>query len=354
MRIALVFSLLALFLTACAGSATMPDWVHGPKAKAYPDDQFMIGVGQGDSRAIAEDRAYAALARIFKVDVTSQSKDWESYVNMERTGNVRNERRLMVETLTKVSTDKLLENAKIADTWQDPRTQTYSALAVLHRSSTRALLSSRIAELDDTIDRDLKTSQETTIKLLKLRGLHRAARNLLVRDSFNQDLRVVAGSPISTQVSIAAVSQELEKFLRENLTVTVDVRGDQADSVRQAIIETLLREGLPVSTVAPGDPKAPDLAISGETRLWPVDLPDPKFRYVRWCADFVMLSSDSRIVGGVARSGREGHLTYREASNRALRSLQEEVTTAIVKAFNEQIYGDVSTVSAVAAACPRH
>jgi len=47
-------------------------------------------------------------------------------------------------------------------------------------------------------------------------------------------------------------------------------------------------------------------------------------------------------------------LTYPEASNRALKSLQQEVSSALAKSLAEHIYGDPPSDSAPApAACPK-
>ena len=341
-------------LAGCAGSKT-PDWVNGPTAAAYPSGQYMIGVGQGDTRAVAEQRAYAAVSRIFKADIMSQSRDWETYLNLEHTGSHHMERRLTVETMTRVSTDKLLENVRIADTWNDPKTNLYSALAVLDRASARAALSNRIRELDEAIKRNIKESREASDKLLTLQQLHRAVRNLITRETLNSDLRVVSGQVISSQFSVPGLTQDLEKFLSGSLIVAVEVTGDQSDAVRQAIIETLLREGFPVTASLSREDTVPDLLVRGETRLWPADLPDPKFRYVRWCGDFTLVSPESqRIFGAIARSGREGHLNYREASNRALLALKHEVGTAVVKSLSEQFYGETAAdLAPPIAACPQ-
>ena len=43
-----------LILTACAATSKVPDWVEGTKAATYPDEQFLIGVGQADSKPVAE------------------------------------------------------------------------------------------------------------------------------------------------------------------------------------------------------------------------------------------------------------------------------------------------------------
>ena len=92
-----------------------PAWIDGVSAD-YPSAQYLTGVGQGDNRAVAEDRAYAAVARIFKAEVSAQSKDWESYLVVEQRGSSRDERRLTLDNLTRVSTDKVLENVENSST----------------------------------------------------------------------------------------------------------------------------------------------------------------------------------------------------------------------------------------------
>jgi hypothetical protein len=195
---------------------------------------------------------------------------------------------------------------------------------------------------------------------MRIRGLRRAIRTHIARDTYNSDLRVVSGGRgVPSEYTVPGLTRELEKFLQESLVLTVEVHGDQADAVRQAIMEGLVREGLPV-TATNSQPKTgeighADLLIRGEARLWPIEVPDPNFRYVRWCADFVVLSQgDQGVVGSVARSGREGHLNYPEASNRALKSLQQEVSSALAKSLAEHIYGDPPSDSTPApAACPK-
>ena len=354
------FLIFAFLLSACAGTPKPPDWVIGTKAAGYPDEQFLIGVGQADSRSAAEERAYAAVSRIFTAEVTSQSQDWESYLSLEKKGDVQVERKLIVDMMTKVSTDKLLENVKIAETWQDAKTRLYSALAVMDRGVARMLLTSRIAELDEAIAHDVNEARSARDKLTKIRGLRRAIRTHIARDTYNSDLRVVSGGRGGPSAyTVPELTREMETFLKESLVVTVEVYGDQANAVRQAIMEGLVREGLPVASTnsqpASGEVGNADLLIRGEARLWPIEVPDPKFRYVRWCADFVVLSQvDQRVVGSVARSGREGHLNYPEASNRALKALQQEVSSALAKSLAEHIYGDPPSDSAPApAACPK-
>ena len=103
-----LISLAALSGCSWFGGQSKPDWIDGV-SDAYPSGQYLVGVGQAESRAVAEDRAYAALARIFKAEVSAQAKDWESYLVIEQRGHSSAERRLTLDNLTRVSTDKVLE-----------------------------------------------------------------------------------------------------------------------------------------------------------------------------------------------------------------------------------------------------
>ena len=348
---------ITVLVSACAAAPVTPDWVTGTRAAVYPDEQFLIGVGQSDSKPVAEERAYAAVSRIFKAEVTSQAKDWESYLTLEKRGNVQSERRLTLDSVTKVSTDKVLEDVKIAETWRDPKTGIHSALAVMNRAAAQTSFRSKIGELDETIGRDVKDARVAADKYLKVRGLRRAIRTLIARDTYNGDLRVVTGGRgVAADYSVAGLTGELEKLLNESIVVAVEVKGDQAEAVRQAVMEGLAREGLPVTARnASGEGAAADLLVRGEARLWPADLPDPRFRYVRWCADFVILNQgDQRVLGSVARSGREGHLNIPEATGRALKSLQQDVSSALAKSLAEHIFGDpLSDTTPAPAACPK-
>src|SRR5437879_9615098 len=195
---------------------------------------------------------------------------------------------------------------------------------------------------------------------MRIRGLRRSIRSYIVRDTYNSDLRVVSGGKRGpSEYTVPGLTRELEKFLQESLILTVEVHGDQADAVRQAIMEGLAREGLPVTATnsqpASGEFGHADLLIRGEARLWPIEVPDPNFRYVRWCADFVVLSQgDQGIVGSVARSGRGDHPHYPEPSNRALKSLQQQVSSAHAETLPQPIYAAPPSDSTPApAACPK-
>jgi hypothetical protein len=335
-----------------------PGWVDGRSAE-YPLTQYLTGVGQADTRSNAEDQAYAAVARIFKAKVAAQAKDWESYLVVENHGVSNAERRLTIDNVTKVSTEKVLENVRIADVWYDADSRSYYALGVMNRSQAETALMEKVSTLDRAIEADVVESRQTTDKLAKVRALRRAGRNLVLREVYNTDLRVIrlSGQGAPSAYRVNELSGELEQFLATNLVLAVQVSGDHAEPVGRALEEGLIREGLHVTTkTAPEEAGSPELIVRGTVRLFPIEVRDPNFKYVRWCSDFEVVEPGTRrVVGATAHGGREGHLTEREATAKTLRVMQQELSTDVAKAIAAHIFGEVALpqTATMPASCPR-
>lgn len=361
------FILSTTLVWGCAwfGAKAKPAWIDGVSPD-YPAAQYLTGVGQGDNRAVAEDQAYAALARIFKAEVSAQSKDWESYLVVEQRGHSRDERRLTLDNLTQVSTDKVLENVKVVDRWYDPRKGLHYALAGMHRPQAETAFMERIAELDQSVQSDVEEAHRSTDKLTKVRGLRRAARNLVLRETYNADLRVIrpSGQGIAAAYRVQELTRELEDFLSSNFVLAVTITGDQVEPVQRALVEGLIKEGLQVSSqpagveqpTGAGAHPAPELLVRGMVRVWPIDVRDPQFTYVRWCSDFEVVDvTTQRVVGALSKGGKEGHLSEREATARVVRVMQQDMSAEVAKAIAAHVYGETELPAQAIrpAGCPR-
>jgi hypothetical protein len=357
-----------VILSGCAwfGGHTKPNWIDG-ESEAYPSGHYLVGVGEADSRAAAEDRAYAAVARIFKAEINAQAKDWESYLVIEQRGQSRTERQLTLDNLTRVSTDKVLENVQILDRWVDAPKGLHYALAGMHRPQAETSFMERITELDRSIRGDVEEARRPSDKLAKVRALRRAARNLVLREAYNTDLRVIrpSGHGIENVYRVSELTRELEQFLATNLVLAVAVTGDQAEPMQRALTEGLLKEGLQVTSRTWGGDRSldsdvggssPELLVRGVVRVWPIDVRDPQFKFVRWCSDFEVVDVTSqRVVGALSKGGKEGHLSEREATAKVVRVMQREFSADVAKAIAGHVYGELELPAQVShpAGCPR-
>jgi hypothetical protein len=355
-------------LSGCAwvGGQAKPDWIDGVSA-AYPSGQYLVGVGQAENRAAAEDRAYAAVARIFKAEVSAQAKDWESYLVIEQRGHSSAERRVTLDNLTRVSTDKILENVRIVDRWVDMHKGLHYALAGMHRPQAETAFMERITELDRSISDDVEEAHGHSDKLAQVRAFRRAARNLVLRETYNADLRVIrpSGQGTASPYRVNELTHELEAFLAKNLVLVVAVTGDQTEPAQRAMTEGLLKEGLHVtsrpwegdrSISSDSSGLSPELLVRGVVRVWPIDVRDPQFKFVRWCSDFEIVDlAGMRVVGALSKGGKEGHLSEREATAKVVRVMQQEFIAEVAKAIAEHIYGESELSAQVSqpAGCPR-
>jgi hypothetical protein len=364
--IGMVSVILAFAGCSWFGGKAKPDWIDGV-SRAYPTEQYLLGVGQSDNRATAEDQAYAAVARIFKAEVSAQAKDWESYLVVEQRGQSSEQRRLALDNLTRVSTDKVLENVQILDRWADIRKGLHYALAGMQRAQAETTILERIRDLDRTIQEDVDQAHQTEDKLTKVKGLRRAAKNLVLRETYNADLRVIrrSGQGTAAAYRVNELTSELEQFLANNLVLALSIDGDYVEPVERALTEGLIREGLQVTTRPSGTdnsislsssgPRA-ELLIRGLVRVWPIDVRDPQFKYVRWCSDFEVIDlSTQRVVGALSKGGKEGHLTEREATAKVIRVMQQDMSSEVAKAIAAHVYGETELPAQAIrpAGCPR-
>jgi hypothetical protein len=98
------------------------------------------------------------------------------------------------------------------------------------------------------------------------------------------------------------------------------------------------------------------MLLRGVVRVWPMDVRDPQFKFVRWCSDFEVVDlASQRVVGALSKGGKEGHLSDREAIAKAVRVMQQEFAADVAKAIAAHVYGEAELPAQASqpAGCPR-
>jgi len=358
---------LCLALSGCAMFSTVerPPWLMGA-SEQYPSHRYLLGVGHGATRSAAEERAYAAVAKIFSAHVQSRVQDSEAFRLLEQEGTTRTQRELALEQSTRVTTDKVLKNVQVLERWVHPESKEVYVLAGLDRQQVERGMLDKIHEYDQAIEDDLQVSRNATDKLVRIGAMKQAIQVLREREGVNEDLRVIreSGRGIPSPYRLSELEQELDTFVREQFLVDVRIDGEQASDVQSAIVQALRQEGLPVmtdrpaSSAAPGARSAsnnpvPDLLVKGSVHVWDMEARDPLFVYARWCGDIQIVDPlRKRVVGVVSRSGREGHVTSREARARASAAMQASLAEAVASTIFNSFTADSSeTLPASSSPC---
>jgi hypothetical protein len=323
--------------TPQAKSGKRPGWVDG-RATKYPAEGYLTGVGFGDTRKAAEDSAYAATSRIFQAEISSRTKEWEKYAQTEIKGKVQTTRDIEISQLTSVATEKVLEDIAIAEVWLDEPEKLIYALAVMDRAHAAAVLRERITEMDrDVLDLQNKAANSPD-KLEAVRTLRRAMRISLNRDVYNTDLRIVnpAGKGIDPPVSLISIKEKIHDLVTNHIRMGVEVRGPHHERIRSAILEGLTKEGF--SLEQSGGQSTIDVLVKGNVSFEKADLPEWKF--VRWAFSVNLVNNkNGKIFGSLTKHGKEAHLNFSEAEQRAVRALQKEIVNELSALMVSFIYG---------------
>jgi len=349
-----------------AGGSRSPDWVSGESSK-YPREKYLTGVGYGDSRKAAEDEAYATIARIFQANIQSKTREWEEYFqSSDKSEGPKVEsqvsRKIFMDQLTQVSTHKVLENVSIAEVWVDSRIHRTYALAVMDRAHSAAVIQGRIEELDRQAQTLFESAtkvgqpdgvQQAVSKLQVVRELHAAFKALLLREGLNTDLKIINpdGRGLDGRLSLTQVGKALRQVLSQEFHVALELSGPHSEKIWSAILQGLTREGLVVTDRSSAlsasgggsngleEKRIEDVLVKGEMNLEPLQLQGRPF--YRWQVQFTLIDlSNNRVLGNVARNGREGHLNPSEAEARAVRAAQWGVQEEVGPTLAGIIFGE--------------
>ena len=322
------------------GRETPPEWIMSPH-QSYPAERYLTGIGEAESRAQAEKRAYAAVARVFSAQVNTQSMDHETYSIQESRVGSQTRRELQLDQRTQVTTSKALENVQILDLWYQPSTRHFWALAGLDRQQAEKAILERLQEWDTKIENMIHQGRTHPQKIQRIRGYKEAMILLADRDTLNTDLRVIrtSGDSLPSSYRIPEIQREFMDFVAQNLVISVAIEGEYHEDIERAILEGLKQEGLLGRSADSKSSKVADLAIVGQGQFWTVNLPDPLFKYVRWCGDIDIYENPShRLIGVISETGREGHVTEKEARIRASKIMQEVISKEIARLLTRSVF----------------
>ena len=349
-----------ILVGGCAwfGGENPPEWIISPQ-KSYPTERYLTGIGEAESREQAEKRAYAAVARVFSAKVRAQSMDHERYSIQESGETSHTRRELQLDQRTQVTTSKVLENVKVLDVWYQPSTRHFFALAGLDRSQAEQAILERLQDWDTKIENMVNQGRTHPQKIQRIRGYKQAMSLLVDRDTLNADLRVIRHSGESQPAShrIPMIQREFLDFVANELVISVIIEGEYHVDIERAIMEGLKQEGLLGRSASVKSGEIEDLAIIGQGQLWTVALPDPLFKYVRWCGDIDLYENPGhRLIGVISETGREGHITEQEARVRASGAMQQVLSHEVARLLTESLFHVDDTPSETrrqSKACPQ-
>ncbi|MEK6714149.1 MAG: LPP20 family lipoprotein [Nitrospirota bacterium] len=333
----IIFFLLLSCIISPALSSSKPDWIEG-KSRKYSPELYLTGVGYGDDRKAAEDSALAAIARIFQAEIHSKTSELEKYTQTDVKGKTHSSRDIQIDQITSVATNKALEDITITEVWDDESENRTYALAVMDRRHAMVSIREKITAIDSDIAVMQQKSVTVSDKIERARTIRAILKSLLDREVYNTDLRIInpSGTGIEPPTTLFAVKQQLQAILSNEIHIGVQLEGPHNKDVRSSIIEGLTKEGFSVEEK--GDLEKLDVLVRGIVSFENADL--PQWKFVRWDITIDLVNqTNGKVFGSFTRHGREGHLNFREAEDKAVKALQKDIVNELSQQLVSFIYG---------------
>jgi hypothetical protein len=236
----------SVFLSACLPTASIinakqPDWLNG-ESSAYPNAQYVVASGSASDAETAQKRAQANLAKVFELRIRESATTTQDVQSHRVNGVESVNSKQRINSQINVSTDKLIEGARIAEQWQNPDDRTYYALAVLDRHQAGNSIRSEIERLDKETGLQLKKAESEHDSLLKVADIESAITNQQQRTALQKTLKVIdlngRGMPAQwSQTELTATLQTALSALHMQAIVKRDHVGGLVQILRGAMAQ---------------------------------------------------------------------------------------------------------------------
>lgn len=306
--------LLPILLSGCQRLKGTPKWVENPKA-AYPEAQYLVAVGEGDTRRAAENAAAGNLSRIFEAHIESD----------ERLLDQTRETRKKVERTTDFTSDinilssQTLYNIQHAEAWKD-RLGRYHAVAYLERRETANIYRSKIGEQTSRVEFLLGHAEQSNDLLKKYALLRAANRHVAENQLLLRQLKVI--HPSSARMAEPGYSEnKLRKELADTakkIRVRIDIKGDHDRRMTSCLEELITRYGFVAGTPAV-------LNIDGRVAVNDTGQRTKDLFFVRYEMMAQIKDADGTVLVSINDKGREGHVSLSEAKVRSFRTLENAI-----------------------------
>ncbi|MCG6938444.1 MAG: LPP20 family lipoprotein [Gammaproteobacteria bacterium] len=210
----------ALLLSGCMQSVAMnsgkvPDWVFG-EPDMYPDFSYLTATGSAAKAEQAKARALSNLAKIFEVQIREVSSTQQNVQTHTQQGVETVSKSQSLNSTVNLSTDKMVQGARIAEQWFNSADLTYHALAVLDRTQAGNNIRGEMNRLDEETRFVLDQQQQRSDILLKIADLHKANQLQQDRKTLQQTLKIidVKGSGAPAHWNLAELQEQLQQTLR--------------------------------------------------------------------------------------------------------------------------------------------
>jgi len=311
-------------ICSCASTNNIPKWILSPN-EVYEDSEYMSAVGYGEDRLSAENSAIASITKIVKQQVKTSTSSTENFSMLENDWNTSKNLVSNIETNSEVE----ISGIYIQDVYpiKNGKKVEYYALALINRNEAGNHYKSKIKELTSVIDQQIIEAYKNMGTFASYSILLKATELAKENDYYLDILAVI--NPDFYKISIpdygnAATVEELARRCLSQIVIGFDIKGDIDGRISAAFSKVFSEYGIKIANFTDSDAT---YTFDAEVSFTPLQMSgESKNKYIRFVvnANLTELKTE-KIVLPFSISGREAHLSEEEATQRAIRTIENEI-----------------------------
>lgn len=325
-----IVTLFVATLWSCVSSSNVaPEWVTNP-ASAYNSNEYLWAVGSGADRKAAENDALALLVRSIQQNVLATTETNKALSGNERVGYDMNYD--YSSSVVTASSIKEIPGITFSQTWIAENGTVYT-LALLNRQEAGRYYRQKIADLTAVVESEIVYATANKGTFAALSALQNAVESAWENQGYIDTLAGINSNMyrmVSLDYGSAQTVEVLAARQKENIVVAVNVEGDSNGRIAAVLEATLADLGLKITSASESTTA---YLFQGKVMMEPLKL-DNKYEYARFVLDIDLIEKASgKILFPYTKNGREAHVSYSEAAQRAYRTMENMLKKEFIPQF---------------------
>ncbi len=319
---------ITMLLISCAAQAKskknkdQPDWLNNPK-QAYPELLYLTAIGEGDTRTEAENYAASNLAKIFETKVSADETYTQRYQELIKDDEVSFEDMTDVSKNVNLQAEQTLYNIQFSESFTDKVGRVH-VLAYLNRTRTADVYEQKI----NTNSKKILYYKDEALAANDIR-IKYAAMNAAALISANNEVLLDQLDIISPDtkefITLDYDHNEISRLSAQYaraISFHIEIRNDKDHKITNLLKNMFTDMGFVLG-------ETHILNVIGDINFQETDFNRDDFEFIRYELNIQITDQENTLVSSLSEKGKEGHTTYKEAEERAIRKLESQIERSL-------------------------
>lgn len=318
-----LFLLLFLFALSNIKAQNLPEWINNPSS-IYPDINYLVAIGEGDTRKAAENNALSNLSLIFKSDIKVDNTQLDKYD--EFFGDKESfQHHSNVTKKVNISGGQTLYNVKFGNTFTSNTGRVY-IIAYIDRMETAEIYNEKISNNSSKVQYFLDIANKSDDALSKYAAFNAAYLYAIENEKLKAQLKIISPDfgNLKTNYNFDEINVAT-KDAAKKVSFNVSIENDTDEKIEFLIKDLVNNKGFVLNS-------NPLLVINGKVDYEKLDLRRNE-KFINWTLFLNVLNINNETLLTCSYKGREGSVSYDAALSRCI----NEISKKIKNDFNNRL-----------------